>query len=156
LEVLIFGRLPLAISASCYHARACDLHKDNCQFVCAEDANGMAVDTLDGAPFLAVNGVQTLSHAYAELSASVPRLIDIGIRRLRLSPQAGIDMVSVAAVYRELADGGSDPAEAASRLGEIANSAVDPVAFCNGYITGDSGCALHPAGATAHSARAFN
>ncbi|MBT3237323.1 MAG: U32 family peptidase, partial [Rhodospirillaceae bacterium] len=34
LEVMVFGRLPLAISARCYHARAHGLHKDGCQYVC--------------------------------------------------------------------------------------------------------------------------
>ncbi len=48
LEAQVFGRMPLAISARCYHARAHGLHKSKCQFVCADDLNGMNVETLDG------------------------------------------------------------------------------------------------------------
>lgn len=138
LEVLVFGRMPLAISARCYHARAHGLHKDNCNYVCAEDRDGMAVETLDGDAFVAINGVQTLSHAYAELGASVPALIGSGIRRLRLSPHAGMDMTKVADIYRAVADGALEPAEAGPRLAALAGD----VAFCNGYINGDIGC-LH-------------
>ena len=137
LEVLVFGRLPLAISARCYHARAHGLHKDGCQYVCAEDPDGLAVETLDGEPFLAVNGVQTLSHAYADLSGWLSELLDHGIRRLRLSPHAGIDMVMVAETFRSLADGTIEPAEAHARIA----AGLGDAAFCNGYISDDVGCA---------------
>jgi collagenase-like PrtC family protease len=36
-EVFSFGRVPLAISARCYHARLNKLSKDNCKFVCEQD-----------------------------------------------------------------------------------------------------------------------
>ena len=136
LEVLVFGRLPLAISARCYHARAHGLHKDGCQYVCVEDPDGMDVDTLDGKPFLAVNGVQTLSHAYADLSASVPDLLDLGIRRLRLSPHANVDMVVVGDAYRAVTEGTLAPEEVQARL----KPDIGDAAFCNGYILGDMGC----------------
>ena len=137
LEVLVFGRLPLAISARCYHARAHGLHKDGCHYVCAEDPDGMAVETLDGAPFLAVNGVQTLSHAYADLGGFVSELRGHGISRLRLSPHAGIDMIMVAETFRGLADGALEPAEAHARIA----AGLGDAAFCSGYISGDVGCA---------------
>ncbi|HEM45996.1 MAG TPA: U32 family peptidase, partial [Alphaproteobacteria bacterium] len=57
LELFAFGRMPLALSARCYHARAYGLHKDGCQYVCGEDPNGMPLETLDGEPFLAINGI---------------------------------------------------------------------------------------------------
>ncbi|HSH40500.1 MAG TPA: U32 family peptidase, partial [Arenicellales bacterium] len=41
LEVSVFGRIPLALSARCYHARAHGRVKDNCQFVCDQDPDGM-------------------------------------------------------------------------------------------------------------------
>ncbi|HRQ82712.1 MAG TPA: U32 family peptidase, partial [Azospirillaceae bacterium] len=104
LEAQVFGRLPLAISARCYHARAHNLHKDGCRYVCGEDSNGMDVATLDGAPFLAVNGTQTMSHAWADLSAELPALKAAGISRFRLSPQ-DCDMVAVAKAYRAALDG---------------------------------------------------
>lgn len=137
LEVLVFGRLPLAISARCYHARAHGLHKDGCQYVCAKDPDGMEVETMDAKPFLAVNGVQTLSHAYADLSASVPDLLDLGIRRLRLSPHANVDMVAVAAAFRAVAEGTLDAEEIRARF----QAGIGDAAFCNGYIFDDIGSA---------------
>ena len=55
-EVWGHGRLPLAISGRCYHARLHDRAKDSCQFVCEQDPDGRDVETLDGQPFLSVNG----------------------------------------------------------------------------------------------------
>ncbi|MCO5164055.1 MAG: U32 family peptidase [Mesorhizobium sp.] len=103
-ELFAFGRLPLAISGRCYHARLHGLHKDSCQFTCEKDPDGLAVDTLDEQEFLAINGVQTLSN---QLQAFLPEpgdLVSRGVRRLRLSPHTS-DMVQVAKTYRALADG---------------------------------------------------
>lgn len=104
MEVQVFGRAPLAISARCYHARAHALHKDGCQFVCANDPDGMPVSTVDGQPFLSVNGTQTLSHGYLALAAEIDRLRAMGIQRFRLSPQ-DLDMVAVATAFRAVLDG---------------------------------------------------
>jgi len=78
-EVFGFGRVPLAIATRCYHARVRGLHKDSCRFVCAEAPDGLAVDTLDGQHFLAVNGVQTLSYTCANLIEDV---VDLATQRL--------------------------------------------------------------------------
>ena len=67
LEVQIFGRTSLALSARCYHARAHNRIKDNCEFVCQEDPDGMDLNTLKNEPFLSVNGIQTLSFKYLNL-----------------------------------------------------------------------------------------
>ena len=90
LEVQIFGRAPLAISARCYHARSHGLHKNNCQYVCEADRDGMDLDTLDGEPFLAVNGTQTLSHGIVNLAAELPALRAICPYR----PQANLRLPS--------------------------------------------------------------
>jgi collagenase-like PrtC family protease len=134
LEVWAFGRVPLAISARCYHARVRSLTKDSCQFVCGEDPDGLAVDTLDGEHFLAVNGVQTMSHAYADLLGDIPALIAAGVVSLRLSPHA-CDMVKVASIFRDAAQGRCGPAEAKRRL-----CAELPAAqFANGFLHGAPG-----------------
>lgn len=134
LEVLVFGRMPLALSARCYHARAHGLHKDGCQFVCGEDADGMALETLDGQPFLAVNGTQTLSHALAELSGETGALAEAGIRHFRLSPQA-VDMVAIATTWRDLLDGRLEPGAAGERIAALASFAAP----ANGYFHGQVG-----------------
>lgn len=134
IEVQAFGRLPLAISARCYHARSRNLAKDGCQYVCAEDPDGMAVDTLDDEPFLAVNGTQTMSYHYLDLLAELGDLRRMGVRRFRLWPQ-DVDMVAVAALYRAVLAGSLDPAEAGGRLEALCPGAE----FANGYIHGREG-----------------
>ncbi|HEY9079865.1 ubiquinone anaerobic biosynthesis protein UbiV [Magnetovibrio sp.] len=134
LEVQVFGRLPLAISARCYHARAHMLHKDNCQFVCEQDPDGLEVDTLDHEPFLAVNGVQTMSYSYQNLSAELAELQNLGIHHFRLSPHT-VDMVAVAEVYRHILDRALTSDEADEKLTAL----MGDVAFSNGYFHGAKG-----------------
>ena len=137
LEVLAFGRLPLAISARCYAARARNLAKDGCLYVCGDHPDGMAVDTLDDMPFLAVNGTQTLSYRMIDLLAELPRLREIGIGRFRLSPQK-VDMVAVAQTFRAALNGAIDAEEAAAQLEDIYPDAE----FANGYFHGQPGHTL--------------
>ncbi len=134
LELQIFGRQPLALSARCYHARSRGRRKDNCQYACGEDPDGMMVETLDGQEFVAVNGIQTLSAAYVELSAAVDAARAMGIEIFRLAPQA-IDMVAVAGLYRELLDGRMAPRELQARLAELAPG----IGFADGYWHGRAG-----------------
>ncbi len=133
-ELFAFGRLPLALSGRCYHARVHGLNKDSCGFVCEEDPDGMAVTTLDGKDFLAANGIQTLSHAVQTVALAPAALAAAGIRSLRLSPQA-VDMVRVAQIYRGLLDGELTPAAAESRLAELEL----PGAPCNAFLAGQPG-----------------
>ena len=128
-EVFAFGKVPLAISARCAHARNKGLVKDNCQFVCGEDPDGLPVDTLDGQHFLALNGVQTMSSTCQSMITDMPALADAGVRSLRLSPQV-CDMVRVAGLFRSVADGCLEPEEAYSRLKECHPSAT----FSNGFL----------------------
>ncbi len=103
LEIQAFGRLPLAISARCYHARAHNLHKDGCQYVCDKDPDGLTVDTMDGQQFLTINGLQTLSYSYCNLMAELPELVQMGITNFRLSPH-DVDMVKICRAFRDRLD----------------------------------------------------
>ncbi|HIJ37533.1 MAG TPA: U32 family peptidase [Rhodospirillaceae bacterium] len=134
IEVQAFGRLPLAVSARCYHARLHDLHKDGCQYVCAEDADGLAVDTMDGKPFLAINGTQTMSERYVNLLGQVRSLGQAGVSRFRLWPHH-CDMVAVGRLFRNVLDGQLDAKAANRQLAEL----VPDAAFSNGYIHGLEG-----------------
>jgi len=136
LEVQVFGRIPLAISARCYHARAHGLHKSKCQFVCADDLNGMNVDTLDGKSFLAVNGCQTLSHTICNLLSELDGLQRLGINTFRIWPQA-IDMVAVGQTFREVLDGAITVMEGREKLAEHAYFAP----FSNGFFHAEEGAA---------------
>ncbi|MBC8337961.1 MAG: U32 family peptidase [Alphaproteobacteria bacterium] len=136
LEVQIFGRMALAISARCYHARAHGLHKSKCQFVCAEDANGMSVETLDGEDFLSVNGCQTLSHTVCNLMDELESLREIGIQAFRISPHA-IDMVAIGQTFRDVLDGETSAAEGQRKLADSVHFAP----FSNGFYHGEDGAA---------------
>jgi collagenase-like PrtC family protease len=130
-EVFSFGRVPLAISARCAHARVKGNTKDNCKFVCGEDPDGLAVDTLDGQHFLALNGVQTMSSTVQCLITDVPELMAAGISSLRLSPQV-CDMARVAETFRDVMQGRMDPNEGLLRLRDIHSGAE----FSNGFLHG--------------------
>ncbi len=137
IEVQAFGRLPLALSARCYHARSRNLHKDGCQYVCAQDPDGMAVDTMDGRPFLTVNGTQTMSCRYANLLGELKALSQAGIHRFRLWPQT-CDMVAVARLFRAVLDGVLSVDEASEQLAAL----IPSVEFANGYVHGREGHAF--------------
>jgi len=137
IEVQAFGRLPLAISARCHHARSHGLHKDGCRYVCAEDADGLAVETLEGAGFLAINGTQTQSHACCNLIGEVMALAEAGVGCFRLWPQ-DIDMIAVAAVFRAVLDRRLDAEDGRARLAALAPD----LPFANGYVHGRVGAAL--------------
>lgn len=134
IEVWAFGRVPLAISARCYHARLNGRSKDSCQFVCERDLDGLDVETLDGEKFLAVNGVQTLSHTCCNLIAEAAELARRGVGALRLSPHT-CDMVAVADTFRGVLDGACEPQAAMSRLRQIYPAAT----FANGFVHGTTG-----------------
>lgn len=133
-EVFAFGRLPLAISARCAHARAKGHSKDNCQFVCGKEPDGLDVDTLDGQPFLSINGVQTMSRHCQVLLGELPKLAALGVTHLRLSPQ-DCDMAQVAALFADVRDGEIGVAEGMAELRR-----VYPLApFSNGFLHGRAG-----------------
>ncbi|WP_417689442.1 ubiquinone anaerobic biosynthesis protein UbiV [Roseibium sp.] len=133
-ELFAFGRLPLALSSRCYHARSHGLSKDSCQFVCDRDPDGMAVRTIENHDFLAVNGIQTLSSNYQVAALNPDHLMSLGISRLRLSPHTA-DMVRVAELYRSSLDGVITPTELEACVNELGL----PAAICNAYLNGHEG-----------------
>ncbi|WP_243637723.1 U32 family peptidase [Brevundimonas sp. 357] len=136
IELFAFGRLPLALSGRCYHARSHSLHKDACQFVCDQDPDGMTLRTLEGEPFLAVNGVQTQSYGIQMPDFSVTELRAAGVNALRLSPHTG-DMAAVARAFRAYADNSLTARE----LAENVRAVVSSTPFVGGYLHGQAGVA---------------
>ncbi len=133
-EVFAFGRVPLAISARCYHARLHKLAKDNCRFVCENDPDGLLLNTLEQQHFLTINGVQTLSHTCANLLGEAGVLHESHIGSLRLSPQ-DCDMVAVAQAFRDVLDGRDDVDRGNRRLA----AAYPGVPFSNGFLLAEPG-----------------
>ncbi len=134
IEVLAFGRAPLAVSARCYHARIHELSKDGCRYVCENDPDGLEVDTLDGQRFLAINGIATMANGVTVLGSELSMLAKSGVSRIRLSPHT-CDMVAVSAAYRDLLDARIDTAEFMSRI----RQQPLPGSIVNGYIHGQAG-----------------
>lgn len=134
IEVWGHGRLPLAISGRCYHARLHDHAKDSCQFVCGLDPDGRDVETLDGQKFLAVNGVQTLSQSTASMAHQIEALQDAGVTALRLSPQSG-DFAGICAAYARRIDGRISGDELAAFL----TPQVPGGRLSDGFLRGPSG-----------------
>lgn len=133
-EVMVYGRAPLALSARCYHARAHGRVKDNCQFVCDRDPDGMDLKTLGDESLLSVNGVQTLSHGCLNLAGEVAQMQAMGIDFLRLSPQSG-DMVKIAAAYDSLLRGACSAADVVA----ICRKHGLDAPFVNGFFHGRPG-----------------
>lgn len=133
-EVWAFGRIPLAMSGRCYHARMDGLTKDSCQFGCARDSDGLGLETLNQKGILAINGVQTMSHTYCNIVRHVDRLAAAGVTSLRLSPHS-CDMVMISRIFRDHIDGCLGPEEALAMIQETCG----PVDFSNGFLFGDAG-----------------
>ncbi len=128
LEVQIFGRVPLALSARCYHARAHGKTRDSCQFICDRDPDGMVLRTLDDTPFLTINGIQTMSYTRLNLAGELEELTAMGIARFRLSPQS-TGTVKASTIFRDVLDKKLSAEEATEQL----RSCGPDVPFSNGF-----------------------
>ncbi len=105
-EVFSYGYLPLAYSARCFTARAKNLPKDNCQFVCLEYPEGLPMTSQEDQSVFTINGIQTLSGQVYNLLPEVEEMKRIGVDIVRLSPQPE-GMEGVIRQFREVIDGNS-------------------------------------------------
>lgn len=87
LELLAYGRIPLAHSARCFTARAVGRGKDQCGFECIHHPFGQRIATREDRPFLNMNGIQTQSAAVTDLSPYVADLWNEPVDVLRLYPE---------------------------------------------------------------------
>ena len=135
LGLQVFGKMPLSISSRCYHARAYDLSKANCNFSCARDPNGLEVKTLENFSLFSVNGLQTLSHSYCSLLNEISELKEIGINNFRISPQDQINIPKICALFRNVADKKISTTEADLIIRqEVSNSPLS-----NGFLHNNAG-----------------
>lgn len=87
-EIFVYGRLPLAYSARCFTARAHNLTKDDCQFRCLDDENGLLMKTREEESFLVLNGIQTQSAKTSNLITEIDDFKKLEVDVLRISPQS--------------------------------------------------------------------
>ena len=132
-EVFVYGKLPLAFSARCFTARHYGLNKDDCQFRCLEHSEGMTLRTREGQPFLAINGIQTMSAQTYNLLAQIPDMLTMGVDIVRLSPQSS-HMPEIIAAFDAARRGQS---VAVDSSGWASEGMVD------GYWFGDAGIRAH-------------
>jgi collagenase-like PrtC family protease len=132
-EVFGYGRMPLAFSARCFTARRMNRQKEDCGYACIDFPDGMVLDTREGRPFLAANGVQTLSAGVYCLIEELPALREAGAGLLRISPQSQ-DTPQVLRVLRAACKGQLSPYDARKAL-----AAVAPGRLWNGFWHGRPG-----------------
>jgi collagenase-like PrtC family protease len=130
-EVFAFGKLPLAFSARCFTARHYALNKDDCQFKCMEHPEAITLKTREGQPFLAINGIQTMSAQSYNLLAELPDMMSMGIDIARISPQPD-HLPEIIAAFDTVRRGGAVP---------MLQREWAPNGFVDGYWFGDAGIA---------------
>lgn len=137
-EVFAFGKIPLAFSARCFTARHYNLNKDDCQFKCLDHDQGLTLFTREKQPFLAINGIQTMSAQTYSLLHLMPELREMGIDALRISPQPQHTDAIIAAFDR-------------ARRGEEVVECPEwsDNGLCDGYWFGQAGINLEAATAAA-------
>jgi collagenase-like PrtC family protease len=131
-EVFAYGRMPLAFSARCFTARHHDLPKDDCQFRCLDDPDGLALRTRDKAAFLTLNGIQTQSSLVYDLSESIEEIRGLGVDMVRVSPQSAHTLEIIQRFHERCAGQPSSSLEGLR---------VAPP--CNGYWYGVPGMEYH-------------
>ncbi len=134
-EMFVFGRMPLAIAARCYHARIHKTTKDDCKYVCEKDYNGKPISTLLDENFLAVNGTQTMSFSYNNLIGELLEMQNLGINVFRISPHF-FDMVSIIQSFKDVLDKKISSSEAMHKIKTIM---PNDTKFSNGFYNGIEG-----------------
>ena len=96
-EVFAYGRMPLAFSARCFTARHRNLPKDDCQFSCIANPDGLLMRTRESEGFLVLNGTQTQSAKVYNLLPELAAMQALGVDVVRISPQSAhtVDIVNL-------------------------------------------------------------
>ena len=126
-EVFSYGHLPLAYSARCFTARAQNLPKDDCQFVCGNYPSGLPLRSQEDQILFNINGIQTQSGLKIDLVEELSAMGQLGVDIVRLSPEPGVQqMASIIDRFDR------------ARHGQ-AISLPDDTVVCNGYWFGNAG-----------------
>lgn len=132
-EVFAYGRMPLAFSARCFTARHHNLPKDDCQFSCIANPDGLMMRTRESEGFLVLNGTQTQSAKVYNLLPELATMQALGVDVVRISPQSQHTGDIVTLFHEVLTQQTS--ADAALQ----AMTPLMPDQACNGYWYGKPG-----------------
>jgi collagenase-like PrtC family protease len=132
-EIYAWGRLPLALSARCFTARAHNLPKDDCQLRCLDYPDGMTLSTREDQRFLALNGIQTQSAQTYSLLHEIDDIRACGVDVLRISPQSR-NTLQIIETFAAVLSGGLEPPAASATL-----AGWMPTGPCDGYWSGRPG-----------------
>lgn len=136
-ELFAYGRLPLALSARCFTARAHNLPKDDCEFRCLDYPDGMLMSTQEDGHFLVLNGIQTQSAQTYTLLGELDDIRELGVDVLRISPQSR-HTFDIVQAFSDVLHAGCQTGEAqAALLGYM------PSGPCDGYWNGRPGLSWH-------------
>ncbi len=86
-ELFAYGHMTLAYSARCYTARAHDLPKDQCRFICLKHPSGVKSTSQDRQELFTLNGIQTQSGKCLNLLNQWQEIRALGINLIRLAPE---------------------------------------------------------------------
>jgi collagenase-like PrtC family protease len=129
-EIFAYGHLPLAFSARCFTARAHNLPKDDCQFVCQNYPDGLRLRSQEDQTLFNLNGIQTQSGERIDLIEEISSMPELGVGVVRLSPIPEIEeMNSIIDEFDR------------ARNGETIKLPADQ-RFCNGYWFSQPGMLL--------------
>ena len=132
-EVLVYGRLPLALSARCFTARRFNLQKDDCQFRCLDHPDGLTLRTRDGRPFLVLNGIETQSAKVCNLVRELPEMARLGVNVARISPRSA-HIAEIAGLIKHVLRNPGDAVTVAAQLDGLTAEGT-----CNGFWHGAAG-----------------
>ena len=132
-EVFSYGRLPLAFSSRCFTARFHNLPKDDCRFLCINDADGKIMRTREGKPFLVINGTQTQSALVYNLIGELDSMCSTRVDVLRISPQFEHTAEIIRLFHARLAQ------QISSEVAMQQMNSLMPEVACDGYWHGRPG-----------------
>ncbi len=132
-EVMVWGRIPLAYSARCFTARSHNLPKDDCQFKCLDDPDGLLMKTRESQEFLCLNGIQTQSALTNNLIEELDSMQALNVDVVRINPQSQHTMQIIDAFSQVLSQ------EKPAKHFHQALESYAPTGLCDGYWFGEAG-----------------
>ena len=132
-EMLVFGKVPLAFSWRCYSARDWGYPRSDCRLVCFKTSQGMSLETLDGFSLFTINGTQILSTKDYCLINELDEIKEMGISISRIIPQEK-NTLEVLHIFDDRLKGKIASDMALKELGRLTGGD-----FCNGWFHSQAG-----------------